>query len=200
MRLVILGLVVLWGVSPWPAPVQAQEGGVLQLIESILQKLEELSGQIQDLRAKFSAQTQQFTELKGQLEQLKPLAAQLAGFQEQFKPLLDRWPEVEQALSAVRSLQSQLSGLQGTLEELKRQVGAARSNPDPRVDALQAQLVELERQLAERSQAFADMQEEFRELRTMSWGLLAAIALLFLWQLGQLLHAFHVARKPTAKR
>ena len=188
MRIVTIGLVALLVLGPLGAiSAQAQEGGILSLIESILQKIEELSGQVQDLSEKLSAQTQQLTALKEQLDQLKPLAAQLAELQGQFQPLLDRWPEVEQALSTVRSVQSRLSGLQGALEELKRQAGAARSNPDPRVDALQAQLNALEQQLTERNEAVAALQGELKGLRTLSWGMLAAVLLLFLWQLGQLL-------------
>jgi chromosome segregation ATPase len=106
---------------------------------------------------------------------------------------LDRWPEVEQALSAVRSLQSHLSELQGTLEELKRQVGTARSNPDPRVDALQAQLTALEQQLTERNEAIVTLQGELRGLRTLNWGMLSAVLLLFFWQLGQLLRRSQAA-------
>ena len=193
MRIVTIGLVALVLGPLGAMSAQAQEGGLASLIESILQKIEELSGQVQDLREKFSAQTEQLTALKEQLDRLKPLAAQLAELQGRFEPLLDRWPEVEQALSTVRSVQSRLSGLQSALEELKRQAGAARSNPDPRVDALQAQLNALEQQLTERNEAVATLRGELKGLRTLTWSMLAAVLLLFLWQLGQLL-----TRRPQA--
>lgn len=177
---VSLALVTLGGIFPWEM-TKAQEGGIMSVIESILQKIEELSAQVKDLSESFTAQTQQIAELKQQLERLQSLA-------EQLEPLLNRWPEVEGALSQIASLQSKLGSLQSALNELKRRVGSGTSTSrDPRVDALQAQLNDLERKLTERDEAIASLQGELKAAKAVNWGTLGAVVLLLLWQLGQLL-------------
>lgn len=163
--------------------------GGLDLV-NIVKVLDELKGQLQSLQQSFADQA---TQINGLNQQVGALTQRWAGVQQfvekvpgleaQLAPLLEQWPVLEGMAQTFGSLQGQLSEQLQKLGQLQQAVaGLSASGGDPRLDALQSEVANLQRDLQETRADKQTLQARLDSMQWWIWVALGGVGLLLLLQ------------------
>lgn len=159
-------------------------------LANILQVLEDLKSQMQSLQQSFTDQASQVGGLNEQVGALtqqwgtvQQLIEKVPGLESQVAPLLAQWPQVQQMAQTFGSLQGQLSDQLTKLAQLQQAVsGLSASSNDPRLDALQAQMVSLQQDIQSTRSEKEAIQAQLDSMQMWTWIALGGVGILLLLQ------------------
>lgn len=159
-------------------------------LANIVKVLDDLKNQMQSLQQSFTDQASQLTSLSGQVSGLsqqwgtaQQLIEKVPGLESQLEPVLAQWPAVQQMAQTFGSLQGQLSDQLTKLSQLQQAVaGLGASGADPRLDALQAQLVGLQQDVQSTRSEKEALQAQLDGMQMWTWAALGGVAILLLLQ------------------
>ena len=159
-------------------------------LANILQVLEDLKSQMQSLQQSFTDQASQVSGLNEQVGALtqqwgtaQQLIEKVPGLESQVAPLLAQWPQVQQMAQTFGTLQGQLSDQLQKLAQLQQAVaGLGASSADPRLDAVQAQMVSLQQDIQSTRSEKQAIQAQLDSMQMWMWGALGGVAILLVLQ------------------
>src|SRR5574337_1046934 len=136
-------------------------------LANVLKVLEDLKNQVQTLQQSFTEQ-----------------GTQIANLNDQIKGLSDQWPAVQEMAQTFSSLQTQLSDQLKKVSQLQQAISTlAQPNAEPRVDALQAQMMSLQQDVQVTRAENEAMQSQLNATQGWTWLALGGVVLLVIVQI-----------------